>query len=169
MHSPFFAVSTSNGRKAKQNPKGSGSGTTLSVIGAGMRLEGLITSSGSVRIEGTVVGDIRSESQVLVAEGGRVEGDIHAPEVIANGEVKGSILASDRAELHPSSVVTGSIATKRLAVQEGSRISGHVRTGEQRTIPKHDSENRPTAGVEGLHPDVPGARLGTPLGTRRAS
>jgi cytoskeletal protein CcmA (bactofilin family) len=104
---------------------------TLSMIAAGMRVEGTIRSAGVVKIEGTVIGNIRSEHQVLVAAGGIVEGDIHTPEAIINGAVSGSIVAETRTELHSSSVVKGDITTKQLVVREGSQVNGRLRTGDQ--------------------------------------
>ncbi len=170
MLSLLSSASKSNDRKAKRTPRGSASGPTLSVIAAGMRLEGQIASSGAVRIEGTIVGNVHCESQVIVAKGGSVEGDIHAPEVITAGEVKGAILAGDRAELLPSSVVTGDITTNQLMVQEGSQVNGRLRTGKQRTTQHQGVEERLKTHVEEpQHSSVSVTGSGSLLGNRRSS
>lgn len=161
MRNLFSAVSTHAGRKATHGPSGPGSRTGRSVLGAGMRVEGVIASSGAVRIDGTVVGDVRCESRVLVARGGRVEGDIRAAEVLSNGEVKGAILAEHRAELQPSSVVAGRVVSRRLVVQEGSRITGRLRTGEQAFTQDHDVGELPTAGAERGYSDTQDAAVGS--------
>lgn len=102
----------------------------LSIIGAGMRVVGDITADGVVKIEGTVVGTVRAGRQVLVAKGGEVEGDVVAREAIIGGEVRGTILAEERAEIQGTSVIHGDITCKRLLVQEGGEINGVVRMGE---------------------------------------
>ncbi len=70
----------------------------LSVVGHGMRVVGRIHSSGAVKVGGTMLGDVRAD-QVLVAEGGRVEGDVFAREVVLGGEVRGSVVAEERVEV----------------------------------------------------------------------
>ena len=104
--------------------------TSLSIIGAGLRVEGDLSSDGVVKVEGTVVGTVRASRQVLVAKGGVVEGDIVTHEAIIGGEVRGGIGAQERVELQATSVVHGDITTKRLFVQEGGEINGVIRMGE---------------------------------------
>ncbi len=63
---------------------------------------------------------------MLVVKGGTVEGDIYAPEVILDGEVRGSILAEGRVEVQVSAVIHGDITTPRLEVAEGAAVCGHI-------------------------------------------
>lgn len=98
----------------------------VSIIAHGVRVEGELSGSGVIRIEGAVVGTVRAEHQVNVAEGGTVEGDIHAHEAILSGEVVGSIMADGRVEVTAAAVIHGDITTPNLAVHEGSTVSGSV-------------------------------------------
>ena len=117
-----------------EKSRGAGEGdAALSIIGTGMRVVGDITAEGVVKVEGTIVGTIHAGRQVLVAKGGMVEGDVFAREAIIGGEVRGSIEASERVELQPTSVVHGDVATKRLLVQEGGEVNGVVRMGQDAT------------------------------------
>jgi cytoskeletal protein CcmA (bactofilin family) len=99
-----------------------------------MRVEGELQTDGVVKIEGTVVGSVRAQQQVLVAKGGVVEGDVHTREAILGGEVHGSILAYERVEVQASSVVHGDITTQRIVVHEGGEVNGHVRMGDPRAM-----------------------------------
>ena len=114
------------GEKGHRVPE---SEATLSIIGSGMRVVGDITAEGVVKIEGTVVGSVRAGRQVLVAKGGEVEGDVITREAIIGGEVRGTVVAEERAEVQTTSVVHGDITSKRLLVQEGGEINGVVRMG----------------------------------------
>src|SRR2546422_9263432 len=76
----------------------------LSIIGAGMRVEGDIVAEGVVKIEGTVVGTVRAGRQGLVAKGGEVVGDVITKEVIIGGEVWGIFRAFGWHELRVESV-----------------------------------------------------------------
>ena len=99
---------------------------SLSVIAAGMRLDGHLQSSGVVKVAGTVHGSVSADDQVLVAKGGRVEGDVHAREAVVDGEVMGSIVAEERVEIQPSAVIRGDIVTPRLMVHEGAMLDVQV-------------------------------------------
>ncbi len=112
----------------------------LSVIAPGMRVEGELVTDGVVKIEGTVVGTVRAEQQVLVAKGGVVEGDIHTREAVLGGEVRGAILAHERVEVQATSVVHGDIGTQRIVVHEGGEVNGHVRMGDPRVPAPSDED-----------------------------
>jgi cytoskeletal protein CcmA (bactofilin family) len=108
-------------------------------------VKGGLSSSGVIRIEGTVVGTVRAERQVLVVKGGTVEGDIYTPEAILDGEVRGSILAEGRVEVQESAVIHGDITTPRLGVAEGAAVCGHIHMG----IPKAVDSRRALHSIAG--------------------
>ena len=125
----------SSSSRHKSHAGGSGEEADLSIIARDLRVEGVLSSRGIIRIEGTVVGTVRAEKQVLVVKGGTVEGDIYTPEAILDGEVRGSILAEGRVELHVSAVVHGDITTPRLGVSEGAAVCGHIHMGKPKGAP----------------------------------
>ena len=112
--------------------KGGGAGNTeaLTIIAAGTRFEGEVRSNGVVKVEGEVVGTVRAARQVLIARGGRVEGDVVTQEAVVGGVVEGSVVGEDRVEVQAGSVVTGDIGTQRLIVQEGGEVNGQVQMGK---------------------------------------
>ena len=103
----------------------------LSVVGHGMRVVGRIHSSGAVTVGGTMLGDVRAD-QVLVAEGGRVEGDVFAREVVLGGEVRGSVVAEERVEVLESAVIRG--VTPRLLMHEGAAIDSELHMAQSTAV-----------------------------------
>lgn len=99
----------------------------FSIIASDMTVVGDLETEGVVRIEGRVKGTVRSGSQVLVASGAVIEGDLHTQEAVIAGQVSGGIRATDRVELQGSAVVTGDIHTPRIAIVEGARVTGEVK------------------------------------------
>ncbi len=91
---------------------------TVSLIGSGMQIVGSVDSPGVVRVAGTILGSVNA-TQVLVARGGKVDGDVHAREAVLDGEVTGSIVA-ERVEVQSSAVIRGEITTPRLMIHEGA-------------------------------------------------
>src|SRR5512132_2332071 len=113
----------------ERSPNGSpqqGEGA-LSLIGAGMKIVGDIETSGVVKVEGTVEGNIRNARQVLLGRQGEITGDIHARDVVLGGRVSGTIYASERVEVQGTASVHGDIQTKSIVVLEGARVNGAVK------------------------------------------
>lgn len=113
-------------KRSRRSRGGNSEEKSVSTIARGIRVEGEVSGTGVIHIEGTVVGTIRAEHRVLVAEGGTVEGDIHAQEAILSGEIAGSIVANKRVEATASAVIHGDITTPNLAVHEGANVCGSV-------------------------------------------
>jgi cytoskeletal protein CcmA (bactofilin family) len=99
----------------------------FSIIASDMTVIGDLETEGVVRVEGRVKGTVRAASQVLVASGAVIEGDLHTQEAVIAGQVSGGIHAKERAELQATAVVAGDILTPRIAIVEGARVTGEVK------------------------------------------
>jgi cytoskeletal protein CcmA (bactofilin family) len=119
-----------SGERGAESSKHGGREAGLSIIAHGMRVVGELVTEGVLKIEGVVEGTVRTTRDVLVAKGGKVEGDIHAGEAVIGGEVHGSIYAEARVEVQQGAVVEGDISTKKLIVQEGGDVNGQIRMGQ---------------------------------------
>lgn len=131
----FTAAGTEPGKQSPQKPAGSKE-PGLSIIASGLRIEGELDTNGVVKVEGTVIGRVRAERQVLIAKGGLVDGDIMTREAIIGGEVKGAVFADERIEIQANSAVSGDIVTQRLMVQEGGEVNGNVKMANPNALTK---------------------------------
>ncbi len=120
-------------RKAAQD-KAAGREPGLSVVAGGMSITGRLDTNGVVKVEGKVTGSVRAERQVLVAKGGMVDGDILTREAIIGGSVRGAIYADERVEVQATSQINGDITTKRILLQEGGEVNGHVRIEDPKAL-----------------------------------
>lgn len=94
------------------------------IVGESVELTGSIANTGSILINGTVHGDVKSEQSIVVGQNAHVEGPITATTVQVSGRVTGSINASDTLELLPDSRVDGDIAASVLNIQPGAIFNG---------------------------------------------
>lgn len=101
-------------------------------IRAGMELHGVIhaNAGSAVMVEGVQHGDIFGAQTVFVAAGGKVDGSVHAEEVIVAGEIDGEVHAGHRTEVHATGVIVGLVHTKAALFLEGARVNGTVRIGD---------------------------------------
>ena len=110
--------------------KGSPAAASLSIVGAGMTVHGDLETDGIVKVEGAVHGNVKAGSQVLVAKGGVVNGDIETSEAVVGGVVNGAIRAKERVEVQAGASIGGDVTTRRIAVGEGGTLNGLVRMGD---------------------------------------
>ena len=116
------AAPPSGERRRARDPQGG-----LSIVARDLTIAGDLQADGVIRIEGRVVGNVHAGDQVLLCEGGVIEGDIVAREAVIGGRVHGCITGEERVELQSTAIVHGDIATRRLFIQEGGRVNGAVR------------------------------------------
>jgi len=129
---------------AKNNSSSTPPETVISIIGAGMSLEGDTETDGSLRIEGTVRGNVRAGKSVVVGKDGLVDGSIFTQDAVVAGRVSGGIHAESRLELKSTSVVNGEVEAHRMQVEEGAQVQGKIAVGESAL--KAASQAAPEAG-----------------------
>src|SRR6476661_8209380 len=99
-----------------------------SLIGANTHVEGNITFSGGLRVDGHVRGNVIATtdrpSTFVLSDQAAVEGRIQVSHAIINGAVTGAIEASEYVELQAKAKVSGSIQYKSLEIHVGARVDG---------------------------------------------
>lgn len=96
-----------------------------SFIGANTEFEGDITMHGTLRLDGKVRGNIKTD-WLIVGDKGSLKGDVAAGGVVVGGTIEGNIAAKDIVEIKHKGRVAGDVSTIRLAVVEGGVIEGRI-------------------------------------------
>lgn len=117
--------------------------TTL--IAKDTEVVGDIKFSGDLEIQGVVKGHVLAQTEegatVRVVEGGRVDGEIHAPTVIINGQITGDVHASRHVELAAKAQVEGNVHYQLIEMVKGAQLNGSlVYSGEQSTSVRADAK-----------------------------
>jgi len=98
-------------------------------LGNGDSLEGKLTYAGSINVQGRVEGELRIGGNVEVATGATVKALVDASSVTLRGDVEGPVTAREKVLLGRSGKLNGDITAKRLQIEDGESLNGHVRTG----------------------------------------
>jgi cytoskeletal protein CcmA (bactofilin family) len=96
-------------------------------IGKGTTLEGNIESFGNIRIDGKVVGNVKTKSKVALGQSSYLEGNLLAQNAEIEGEVKGVIEVSDILVLKATCVINGDIYTNKLVIESGAKFNGECK------------------------------------------
>lgn len=90
---------------------------------------GNLDSTGSLHIHGKVDGSLTARDQIYVAEEAEVDASMQATTVTIAGNVRGSILCSERFEVLPRGKFAGDVQAPVVVIHEGALVSGDIAMG----------------------------------------
>src|SRR3954467_7787930 len=96
-------------------------------VNEGTEIEGKITFTGTVLLNGRIRGEIISNDTLVVGEKGIINASVRSGVVEVAGEVVGNIMATERIELHSSCRVYGDIEAPVVTIEEGALLEGQCR------------------------------------------
>ena len=100
------------------------------LVGADTRIEGDLSFSGGLRVDGAIQGDVAEQngnpSTLILSEHGRIEGAVTAAKVVLNGKVVGTVKSSHFIELQTKARITGDLHYKSLEMHTGAVIEGKL-------------------------------------------
>ena len=106
------------------------------IIGKGAECQGDFTANDSVRMDGTVNGNVSVTGALIIGAEGVVNGNISAQSVVVGGRVLGNVLAPDRVELIGTAQVFGDITTEVLVVDEKAIFQGKCNMNKEMPVDK---------------------------------
>lgn len=127
--------------------KRNGVRTAPSIISTDLVVHGNLTATGDIQVDGTVEGDIRSQS-LTIGEKASINGEIVAEDIVIRGRVIGTIRGR-RVQLASTCHVEGDILHEALAVETGAFFEGNCRHSDDpigQASSSRASAPRPTAG-----------------------
>ncbi|MGC6471057.1 MAG: bactofilin family protein [Flavobacteriales bacterium] len=118
--------SNNNKYKAMAKPEHTG---VVNLIGVGTTIDGEVTSSGDIRVDGTLSGSINTKGKVVIGSTGMVEGNVTASNADISGELKGAISVAELLSLKSTAKLDGDIITNKLAIEPGATFTGSCSMG----------------------------------------
>ena len=125
-----------------QNLRSLNSADVSTLLSKDAEIKGSVKTQGSVRVDGTVIGDVISSQTVTIGATGVVDGNITAEDIIVAGRVKGALTARGRITLETSAQFEGDLSATKLAVAEGAVFRGLSNMGAaKQSAPAVRTEN----------------------------
>ncbi len=101
-----------------------------SLIGTGTIVEGNISFTGGLRVDGKVRGSVLTAddqpSTLVLSEKAQIEGEIRVSHAVINGTVIGPVFGAEYVELQPKSNVTGDVHYRTIEIQLGAVVQGRL-------------------------------------------
>lgn len=94
------------------------------IIGVNVTLKGNIHNKGSIQVNGTVEGEVKSDENVIVGETAQIKGPVVAKKIEASGIIRGLVEATEKLEINPTGKIYGDVNAKILIIKEGAIFVG---------------------------------------------
>lgn len=107
------------GQLAQSRPQ-----SRTTVISAGASIRGDIKSDGEVVVAGSIHGEVSAEQRIVIAQGGQVEGHLHAPEIVIDGKLIGDGTATATLSIGEKGEVRGDLTTPSIVIASGATFVG---------------------------------------------
>ena len=100
---------------------------SASLIDSQSVIDGTLSTSEDLFVEGRVLGTINCAGTQHVAEGAEVDATVDAGGIVVAGTLSGTVRCSGRMEIRPTGIVRARVETERLLVLEGAVYEGQLR------------------------------------------
>ena len=107
--------------------------SVINIIGAGTKITGDIETSGDIRIDGGLKGNLITKGKVVIGTTGNIEGKIVCNNADVSGTIKGEIIIAEVLSLKSSAKIYGNIKTNKLAVEPNAIFTGTCDMGGEST------------------------------------
>ena len=101
-----------------------------SLIGAGTRIEGNLSFSGGLRVDGEIKGNVVASdgqpSTLVVSEQARIDGEIHVSHLVVNGTITGPVHSAEFLELQARCRVKGDVHYNTVEMHLGAVVEGRL-------------------------------------------
>jgi cytoskeletal protein CcmA (bactofilin family) len=102
----------------------------INLISSGTDITGDIKSTGDIRIDGSLTGNLNTKGKVVIGPTGKVNGEVVCKNSEVSGNVEGRIIVNQLLILKASSRILGDIATLKLSIEPGAIFSGNCKMSE---------------------------------------
>ncbi|MFN2313358.1 MAG: polymer-forming cytoskeletal protein [Bacteroidales bacterium] len=100
-------------------------GTAVNLISQGTEITGDVKSTGDIRIDGVLNGNMVTKGKVVIGATGRVKGEVECKNSEVSGLIDGKITVTQLLNLKASSKINGTIITNKLSIEPGAVFTGN--------------------------------------------
>jgi cytoskeletal protein CcmA (bactofilin family) len=116
-------------------------------VGKGVVFKGTITYNGTVRIDGTLEGEIHTDGILLVGEEAVITAKVTAGTIVCKGQITGDIHARDKMKLRAPAIINGGVTTPMLSMEEGVLFNGTLEMEHAASTSQRDTTHLHAVGT----------------------
>ena len=97
-----------------------------SMIIPGTIIDGRISGSTPIRLDGEMKGTIDITSDLMIGSDGKMEGDVIADNIAVDGTLNGTASAKECIVIAPSGHVKAELTAPAVSIEKGAKFSGKI-------------------------------------------
>jgi cytoskeletal protein CcmA (bactofilin family) len=101
-----------------------GEDQNFTFLAKGVHFKGVVNSQGTVRIDGSMEGEVHTTGTLIVGEHAVIEGIVSAAIVMTSGKINGTVTATDKVQILKPGAFMGDIRTPAISIEEGAHFHG---------------------------------------------
>ena len=101
----------------------------ITQIKMGSVVKGNMESKHSIRVDGHVAGNLKSDEKVIIGVHGEIDGNLDATEITIEGYVRGDVMAKNNLHISKNAEIEGGIYAREICIEKGAQINGRITTG----------------------------------------
>jgi len=98
----------------------------VAFVGKGVEFNGEISYSGTVRIDGSLDGEIQTDGTLLVGPEAIITAKVSAGTIVCMGKITGNVTAKEKIKLLAPAVLNGGVKTPTFSIEDGVLFNGTV-------------------------------------------
>lgn len=100
-------------------------------FGKNLKITGNVSGEGNMIILGSFEGEFNLKGQLKVAQGARVKGNFKATSIAINGDVEGTLTATEKIHMDNTARINGRIVTPKVSILDGAVFDGEMQMGKR--------------------------------------
>ena len=105
----------------------------INLISNGTEITGDIRSTGDIRIDGSLMGNLDTKGKVVIGPTGKVKGEVICKNSEVSGLIEGKITVNQLLILKVASKILGDIVTTKLSIEPGAIFTGNCKMNDNET------------------------------------
>jgi len=117
------------------------------IIGASIKVKGNFQGQGSIIIEGSLEGSLKTDADLFIGNQARVVANVEAKDAVINGNVQGNVKARNYLAIGGTAKISGDVQYGEISIEKGAMINGQLlaitsenKRGEKNRIPDRDAD-----------------------------
>ncbi len=119
----FSKGSKENGTATSSGPNGK---NDVCIIAGGTTIDGNVSVGGDMRLDGSIVGDVKCGGRVVMSGNASIKGKIVCDSLVSEGKIIGNVSAKGRVHFMSTSQIKGNINYGSLRVDDGAIVDGQL-------------------------------------------
>jgi len=111
-----------------------GEDQNFTFLAKGVHFKGVVNSEGTIRIDGSLEGEVHTAGAVIIGEHAVIQGTISAAIVMTSGKINGTVTAMDKVQILKPGVFIGDVRTPAISIEEGAHFHGMCDMGAHKWV-----------------------------------